>query len=188
MRVICGIASPKSNSSPPRASYRSKYSNAIFCANRTCLICRMEELMLKYEVLLFNIGDQDTQKDATSTEPNWKHTALECALHGKFHCSTLKFLVTTISTCFSLVLLTCSRTTMGTTIDNTSAGHQLKALSLLKREFKSIRAIWTKQCDLLHVFDEIRMAKSTLDPQAAESDLFQPGTSVFEVQKRTKQK
>ncbi len=65
---------------------------------------------------------------------------------------------------FVTVVLACSRLMGGIPKeDHVNAGEQIKALGLLKREFQAIRAVWSRQCDLLHVYDEIRMAKFTYD-------------------------
>lgn len=76
------------------------------------------------------------------------------------------------------MLLTCSRSAFGSTIDNINAGNQLKALGLLKREFKAIRAVWTRHCDLINVYDEILMAKSTSDQLISAEEMKNPNLQV----------
>ena len=50
------------------------------------------------------------------------------------------------------------------------ATDHMKVLSLIKREFKTIRATWTKQCDLVHSYDEVEMAKSRFDAICGTTD------------------
>lgn len=55
--------------------------------------------------------------------------------------------------------------------DNKSAANQLKVLNLLRREFRTIRAIWSRQCDVLHVYDETRMAKCSFSLTEQENTI-----------------
>ena len=87
---------------------------------------------------------------------------------------------------FSTVLLASSRTaTDRPAMDNAAAGQQVKALSVLRREFKAIRAIWSRQCDLLNIYDEINTAKSTLLGESVVSFQLGKAPLASKVRKQT---
>lgn len=83
-----------------------------------------------------------------------------------------QFFIIIIIICFLLsVLISSYRQTFGQNVDTLNANDQLHAVELLKKEFKQIRAIWSRQSDLVHVYDEIRMAKSIYDITAENASI-----------------
>lgn len=60
-------------------------------------------------------------------------------------------------------ILTHARAVYINNNDITMATNHLKVLGLLKREFRTIRAAWTKQCELVQGYDEVAMAKRRSD-------------------------
>lgn len=118
-------------------------------AKKACLLCKMESVMMEYENILFNGKMKKKQDDNEKANPlNWNMSAFECILNA---------------------ILNHARAVY-TNNDLTRAADHLKVLSLLKREFKTVRATWTKQCDLVHSYDEVEMAKSRFDAVCGATD------------------
>lgn len=80
-----------------------------------------------------------------------------------------------------LAILSYAKTLLIGNNDIKRATDHLKVLNLLKREFKTVRATWTKQCDLVHGYDEVAMAKSRFDAVSGSTDKLNNQNPLFQV-------
>lgn len=65
--------------------------------------------------------------------------------------------------------------------DENKATNHLKVLQLIKREFKTIRATWTQQCEVVQGYDEVKMAKSRFDAVTGSMDKLSKESPLFKV-------
>lgn len=129
--------------------------------------------MSAYENLITNADEANKAMNQGNANPiDWKQSAYECILKSKNEQKVGKIVEysSLINFVFPLVLLNQGRIAVGTKDEQViEASNQLKAVGLLTREFKCIRAVWSRQCDYMHVYDEIKMVKSAFDATAEEA-------------------
>lgn len=82
---------------------------------------------------------------------------------------------------FSLAILNSARARITSNDNIIRATDHMKVLSLLRREFKTIRATWSSQCDLVHSYDEVGMAKSRFDAVIGSTDKLNYENPLYQV-------